>query len=144
MDDKKKPIGVLFFGSINCFLLGFLPFFMFLLTFFKVKPSHVEELVELFKKKGIIIQISYRQFQIINIIYILIAFIFFVSGLGLLLKKIWGQRLTVYFSFFWLILISFSALLNPSLIQYLFINAIYPAILVLYFTKKNIQNYFKD
>ncbi|MCM8787336.1 MAG: hypothetical protein NC935_04705 [Candidatus Omnitrophica bacterium] len=143
MRNNKKPIGVLLFGSINCFLLGFLPLFMFLFTFFKINPSHIEQLVELFKNKGIIIQITYQKFRIINIIYILIALIFFISGLGLLFKKNWGQKLTVYFSFFWLLLISFSALINPSLIRYLFINAIYPAILILYFTNKNIQNYFK-
>ncbi|MBU2102752.1 MAG: hypothetical protein ABH865_02485 [Candidatus Omnitrophota bacterium] len=142
MDPEKKPIGVVIFGGLNCFFLGFFLLLIFLVTYFTTKPSDLAGALALFEKKGIAVSLTWQQFKVMNLIYIALAFFFIVSGWGLLTKKQWARKATVYFSFAWLFLAVFTVVLNPSFIGQIAPYAAYPGFLAIYFTSKKIEKHF--
>jgi len=83
-----------------------------------------------------------EQFKSVILSQIILAGIFLVSGWGILSRKEWGRRLTLYFSFFMVILAAVSVLFQSSLINSVLLQIIYPGILILYFTNKKIESYF--
>jgi len=86
--------------------------------------------------------LSTEQFKAIVLSQIIVAAIFLLSGIGLLLRREWGRRLTLYFSFFTVILAAVSVLFRSILINQAILQVIYPGILIFYFTNKKIENYF--
>lgn len=143
MNDTKKPLGVQIFGGLNCCVFGFLFLAVFLITYLKVTPEDLASVTALFKEKGFAMPLSYRQFKILILVYVALASLLAISGAGLLKKKEWARKVTVHFSFIWLLLIFLTALLNPALITQVITYAVYPGILVIYFTNKRIETYFK-
>ena len=83
--------------------------------------------------------------QMLKLVFLgqaLIALLFLISGAGILLRKEWGRKGTIYFAFVLLVLVFLSALANPSLLTQMIANIIYPAILIFYFSNKNLEKYF--
>lgn len=144
MDKKKKPLGVFILGGLNCFVFGILFLYLSLSTYLKVTVEDFNKIIEIFKNKGILAQITYQQFKTACLIYAFISFIFFLSGSGLLLKKKWARILTIYFAFAALIVTFLSAFSAPSLVKQAFLQVIYPAILIIYFTNRNVEAYFDN
>ncbi len=83
-----------------------------------------------------------EQFKSVILSQIFLAGIFLVSGWGILNRKEWGRRLTLYFSFFMVILAAVSVLFRSSLINSALLQIIYPGILILYFTNKDVEKLF--
>jgi len=83
-----------------------------------------------------------EQFKSIILLQMFLAGIFLISGWGILSRKEWGRRLTLYFSFFMVILAAVAVLFQSSLINSALLQIIYPGILILYFTNKKIESYF--
>jgi len=143
MDEQKKPLGVSILGWVNCVIFGALFFFMSLSSYLKATPQDLEKITEIFKSQGISSQITFQQFKIACIFYIGIALIFFLSGLGLLLRKEWARKLTLGFAFFAVVVVFLAVLISPALIQQAIMQIIYPGILIIYFTNKKVEAYFK-
>jgi cytochrome b subunit of formate dehydrogenase len=142
--EKKAPLGVLILAGINVLLFGIIPFIFFVSAFFN-SPFPIEKISETLKKnEPLFSNINPHQLKTLFLFQALIAFTFLISGIGLFLRKEWARKLTVYFAFLLLILTALSTLATPALIKQIILNAIYPAILVFYFTNKNIGEYFKD
>ncbi|MDD5194585.1 MAG: hypothetical protein PHQ96_02785 [Candidatus Omnitrophica bacterium] len=143
MDNNKQPLGISIFGGLNCFVFGFFFAAIFITTYLKTTPQDLNTITTLFKSKGFAVQITYRQFKILNIIYIITSCVLAASGAGLLLKREWARKVTVLGSFAWLALISLAAILNSALITQLIVYCFYPGALVIYFTNKKVENYFR-
>ena len=143
MDEQKKPLGVSILGWINCAVFGALFFFMSVSSYLKATPQDLEKITEIFKSQGISSQITFQQFKIACIFYIGIALVFFLSGLGLLLRKEWARKLTLGFAFFAVVVVFLAVLVSPALIQQAIVQIIYPGILIIYFTNKKVEAYFR-
>jgi hypothetical protein len=142
MEKQAKPRGILILGGLNCFLFGLLFLFMSVSAYLKTTPQDLDKITALLKEKSILVQITYQQFKYAIIVYGCLSFIFFISGLGILFKKEWARKLTVYFAFSIIAMTFFSIIATPTLIQQAILQIIYPAILIVYFTNKRIGEYF--
>ncbi|MFA5007896.1 MAG: hypothetical protein WC546_01610 [Candidatus Omnitrophota bacterium] len=137
MQPKKKPIGVIILGAFNLIALGIIQLITFLI------PQNWQIINKMLKDSGININLTPSLIKIMIIMQSAMSLVFIVSGVGLLLKKEWARKLTVYFAFTVATLILLSVLLSPSSIQQAIVQIIYPGILIVYFTNKNIEDYFK-
>ncbi|MFA5338452.1 MAG: hypothetical protein WC330_08965 [Candidatus Omnitrophota bacterium] len=137
MQPKKKPVGVIILGIFNLVVLGVIQLITFLI------PQNWQTIEKVLKDSGINIHLSPALIKIMIVVQSVMSLIFIVCGIGLLLGKEWSRKLTVYFAFAIATLILLSVLLSPSSIQQAMIQIIYPGILIIYFTNKNIENFFK-
>lgn len=155
---EKLPLGVVILGGFNLFVLGIASFiFFFFLHQSLSAPSannlfegvgqekavsfadaFFEDIKNYFPEK----ELEEKQIKTALIMQMAIALIFFASGLGILLRKEKARKLTLYFSFFMVILALLSVVFNPSTISQAILQIIYPGILIIYFTSKKIEKYF--
>ena len=141
-EQERGPRGIFILGGLNCFVFGLLFLIIFTSIYFKATPQDLEKAMEVFESKGIPFEITFEQFKLAIGIHIITFLIFLVSGAGLLLRKEWARKVTIYFSFFIVALTVVSALTQPSLIKQAIMQVIYPGILIVYFTNKNIEKHF--
>jgi len=135
-------LGVRILGMLNFFVFGLLFLLIFLSTYFNTTAVDLSKMAALLKQNGISVILTLSQLKIASIFQSIIATGFIVSGAGLLLKEEWARKWTLIFAFFLvaLALIAFAA--HPSFIRYLFLQILYPGILIMYFTHKNVVAYF--
>jgi len=114
-----------------------------LLVYINLSPENWQTVLEMLKEKTQGMTPEYNQFKNSLLVQMVIAFIYACSGAGLLLQKEWGRKLTLYFSFTIVIFLFISALTNPRFITQAIVQVIYPAILIIYFTNKKVESYFK-
>ncbi|MFH1504582.1 MAG: hypothetical protein ABIH08_04245 [Candidatus Omnitrophota bacterium] len=143
----KTPIGILVLGGLNCFFLGFIFFVSSLINYFKITPEEFDKILQTFRSLGVQAspgqaEITYQQFKPYSFIPIIIALVFFISGSGILFRKEWARKLTVYFSFTAAIFIFFTVLAQASLIRLVIAHIVYLGVLIIYFTNKNVEGYF--
>ena len=139
---EKKPLGILILGGFNFVVLGVLSLGFFFLIYKDPSSETSQSLLAEFSKHIPDQSLTPRQFKAVALSQIILAVIFLVSGWGILNRKEWGRRLTLYFSFFMVILAAVSVLFQSSLINSILLQVIYPGILILYFTNKKIESYF--
>ncbi|MFH1519856.1 MAG: hypothetical protein ABIE75_04715 [Candidatus Omnitrophota bacterium] len=139
---KKQPWGSLILGGFNFFVLGLLSLGIFLPVYFNPGSSASQALRGEFNKIISGGPLTTPQFKVIILSQAIIATIFLLSGLGILLRKEWGRRLTLYFSFFTVILTGVTALFNSLSINQAILQIIYPGILIFYFTNKKVESCF--
>lgn len=140
--EKKKPLGILILGGFNFVVLGILSLGFFFLVYKDPASETGKVLLAEFSKYIPDQTLTPEQFKSIILSQIILAGIFLVSGWGILSRKEWGRRLTLYFSFFMVILAAVSVLFQSSLINSALLQIIYPGILIIYFTNKKIENHF--
>lgn len=140
--EKKRPWGVAILGGINCFILGALSLILFYPLYRNPDSITSQALIAEVNKflSGQILSSS--QFKIIVLAQIAVALIFLFSGIGVLLKREWGRRLTIYFSFFTVIVTAVSVLFSSMLVNQAILQVIYPGVLIFYFTNKKVEEYF--
>jgi len=137
MQPKKKPVGVIVLGTFNLVVLGIIQLVTFLI------PRNWQMIEKMFKESGINLTITPLLLKTIIVIQSIVSLIFIVCGAGLLFKKEWARKFTVYFAFTIAALVLLSALLAPSQIQQAILQIIYPGTLIIYFTNRNVEDYFK-
>ena len=140
--ENKKPLGLLILGGFNFLVLGVLSLGFFFFVYKNLSSQAAQALLAEFSKYISDQTLTPEQFGSIILSQIILAGIFLVSGWGVLNRKEWGRRLTLYFSFFMVILAGVSVLFQSSLINSALLQVIYPGMLILYFTNKKIENYF--
>ncbi|MEI8349401.1 MAG: hypothetical protein WCI77_04545 [Candidatus Omnitrophota bacterium] len=140
---EEKLLGSTILGWINCFIFGLFFLLLSLSVYMKATPQDLVKVTEVLKARQVVFDITFRQFKIACLYYAFFSSIFFISGLGILLKKEWARKLTIYFALLIAILIFLSVLLVPGLISQAFLQIVYPGILLLYFTNKNVEARFK-
>ena len=139
---KKKPLGLLILGGFNFAVLGALSLVFFSLIYKDPASEASQTLLAEVNKYMPGQTLTTEQFKSVVLSQIILSGIFLASGWGILSRKEWGRRLTLYFSFFMVILAAVSVLFQSSLINSALLQIVYPGILILYFTNKKIENYF--
>jgi len=140
--EKKKPLGILILGGLNFVVLGILSLGFFFLIYKDPSSETSKALLAEFSKYTPEQTITPEQFKAVIFSQIILAGIFLASGWGILNRKEWGRRLTLYFSFSMVILAAVSVLFQSSLINSVLFQIIYPGILILYFTNKDVEKLF--
>jgi len=134
---NKNLIGSTVLGVTNCFL-GLAA----LMNYLSLTPEDFEKVLALFKHKNLAVNITFEQFKVYNIIPAMIALVFLASGIGLILKKNWARKITVYLSFALAFLIFLSILLSPAMIRFVILQIAYLGVLIIYFTNQNVESFF--
>jgi len=140
--EKKKPLGLLILGGFNFVVLGVLSLGFFSLIYKDPTSEASQTLLTEVSKHMPGQTLTPEQFKSVVFSQIILAGVFLVSGWGLLSRKEWGRRLTLYFSFFMVILAAVSVLFQASLINSALLQAIYPGILIFYLTNKDVEKLF--
>jgi hypothetical protein len=143
IEQNRKPLGVIIFGSLNCFFFGIFLTFSSIIVYCGITPQAYSQINELLSRQGLNSAIPYEQYKIKLLLMAVLSFVFFISGLGLVIKREWGRKLTVYYSFALLIWMVIKAITAPSFIDTAFIRALYPAALIFYFTGKRVTQFFE-
>ncbi|MCK4912290.1 MAG: hypothetical protein KAS05_01050 [Candidatus Omnitrophica bacterium] len=141
-EQKKKPLGLLILGGLNFIVLGVLSLGFFSIVYINPSSETAKVLLIEFSKNIPDQALSIEQFKAVILSQIILAGIFLASGWGIFNKKEWGRRLTLYFSFFMVILAAVSVIFQPGTINSALLQVIYPGILIIYFTNKNIEKVF--
>lgn len=140
--ERARPLGVFLLGGINFFLLG-LGSLLVSAFLYLYGTSFIAQ--ALFKEINSYLPQASENTVSLRVVFglqTIIATIFLFSGLGIMLKKEWGRRLSLGLAFS-VVMVSFiAALSNYALIGQTIVQIIYPGILIMYFTNKNIVNYF--
>ena len=140
---NKPPIGVMIFAGINSLFFGLITLFVSLSVFFV--PSVQEKVQTAFQYSDpVLSSVTSPQLRAITGIQAFLSILYIVLGVGLFFRKELARRVTIYFSFVLLIMVFISAITQPSLITQCLVNAIYPALLIVYFTKKKVEEWFRQ
>lgn len=142
MKENKRILGLLILGGFNFIVLGILSLGFFLFIYKNPSSETGQILLAEFSKHIPGKDLTLEQFRAAVLSQIILAAIFLVSGWGLLNRKEWGRRLTLYFSFFMVILAAVTVLFRFSLINSAISQIIYPGILIIYLTNKNVEKVF--
>ncbi len=134
---RQVPLGIIILGSLNC-LLGLST----LVNYFRITPQNFENLTGLLAAKNLSPEITFQQFKASGGILVFVGSLFLASGAGVIGRKEWARKITLYFSFLVLAMIFLVALAQPALTGFFIIYLGYFAILIFYFTNKNIENVF--
>ncbi|MBD3263506.1 MAG: hypothetical protein GF375_00200 [Candidatus Omnitrophica bacterium] len=141
--NNQRPLGVTILGGFNLFILGGLSLLALGYVYFNfsslTEGNFLNEFKQHFPQN---VEIDARQLRSAIALQMLVSAVFLVSGAGLLLRKEWARKLTLYFSFFIAVLTFISVVATPALISRAFLQIIYPGILIIYFTNNKIENYF--
>ena len=158
MGKVEKPLGVSILGGFNFFVLGLISLFSAFFVYLNIYSPSNEAVLEgsgqtAFSSTGQLVYEEFKkylpeetlnvaQFKAIIILQIIISVFFSIFGAGLILKKEWARRGTIYFSFLIVVIEFLLALMNPGLVKQAIFQIIYPGILIVYFTNKKIEGYF--
>ncbi len=137
MQPKRKPIGVIVLGAFNLVVLGVIQLITFLI------PRNWQIVDKMLKESGVNITLSPSLVKAMIVVQSVISLVFIVCGTGLLFRREWARKATVYFAFAIAALVLLSVLLSPASIQQAILQVIYPGILIIYFTNRNIEDYFR-
>lgn len=145
---RRRPTGVIILGGLNC-ALGLLFFVVSVTSYMNATFQDLDRVTQAFKNQAQEIypdqdmpEITHEQLRAALMFQSAVFFLFFVSGVGILLGKEWGRKLIVYFSFAFAALIFVVTLFNSSFIRHLAPHIVYLGILIIYFTNKKVEQYF--
>jgi hypothetical protein len=142
MSNKDRPIGTLILGGINCYFFGIFWLIISIANFLTMNQEALTEVNDILKNNGIETEFTLSMFKTINVLIAGVALIFFTTGLGLLKKKEWARKVTIYFSLAGTLLYLATAILYPGMIKNIVVQFVYFGILIFYFTNKKVEVYF--
>jgi len=137
-----RPIGVTIIGLINLVLRGLAGLAAGLLIR-GLSPDKLAQLKAQALQWGMEIPLGPAELKTAANAQMAVATIFIISGAGLLIGKDWARRLTLYFSLAMLFMAAAMVFMAPQSAGMALAEAIYPAIVVYYLTKKDVRQYFK-
>lgn len=146
MEQEQMPKGIVILGRLNFYLFGLFIFLLVVAVFVYLKliPTGWNNFLKIINESYPGMAISQDRFVIGIIIELIRAVLFMIAGIGVLKIKEWARILTLITGFISAVLIVISVITTPSLIAQGIIQIIYPAILVIYFTNKNVVSCFKQ
>lgn len=125
------------------FVFGLLFLLTSITAYFVTTPQDYENIKELLGEKRVTVDLSYQKFKTTGLLVNSITSVLFLfSGAGILSRKEWARKCTVYFCFLWVAMIFLASLLTPVFIKHLFTQIVYPGIIIIYFTNKKVVDYF--
>ena len=142
METKKIPLGILVLGGLNSFIFGAVTLIFCAILYQKISSSGAEEFLQELKRHFSHQNLTSKELRVAVLFQSVMSTVFMISGAGLLRRKEWGRRLTLYIAFFVAASVLISVLFNPVFIRQAIAQILYPAILVFYFTNKKVESYF--
>ena len=139
---KKIPLGTLILGGVNCCIFGALFLLSSLVVQIQASPEYFEQFVKVLQEAGLSTEITFEQFMSCNKITMGFALFFLLSGRGLILRREWARKSTVYFSLTIVALILFLTISAPFVARLMLPHVVYLGILIMYFTNSNIKSYY--
>ena len=124
-------------GGLNC-LQGL----SLLVNYFKITPQDFERISQVLADKNLSQEVNFQQFKTSSLIFMIVGLIFLASGLGVILRKEWARKMTLYFSFAIIIMILVASLAQPASVGFFMTFVIYFGIIIFYFTNKRVGDYF--
>ena len=124
-------------GGLNC-LQGL----SLLVNYFKITPQDFERISQVLADKNLPQEVTFQQLKASSAIFMIAGLIFLVSGLGVILRKEWARKMTLFFSFAVIIMILVASLAQPASVGFFMAFIVYFGIIIFYFTNKKIGNYF--
>ncbi len=135
--------GIFILGAINIGWFGILLLANLLLyVSLTIKPQLFETITELIKSRGIEATFTYTTVKTATLIQMVICFLYVISGVGVIKRKQWGRKFTIYFASIYVLVLFILTILQPPIVRYTFFRIIYPGILIWYFTNKKILHNF--
>ncbi len=142
--EERLPLGVRLLGAINFYILGIVALIGSAFTYFTLTEEDLPQIRTFLSRAGVDVKLSYEEVKISSFISALVAIVYILSGWGLLRRKEWARRLTVYFAFAWVLLYFLTFLISPQTISQALIQIVYPGILIFYFTSRKIETRFQQ
>ncbi len=139
--NNKKPLGVYIFSGLNICLFGAVSLAAALI--FVTVPAVAEKFIVAAAQTEAA-SLSPVQIKALGWAQILISATYIFCGLGLLRGKEKARRINIYFSFALLLLVLISVLAQPSMIGQSLFNAAYPLAMIIYFTDRKVEKWFKE
>ena len=141
---KKLSLGQLIFGIINGLILGLLSLAVSLQGFFTINNKEVyQQGLKILQESGVKLNLTVGQFKLIFLAQSIISLLFIISGAGIILRKEWGRRFTVYYAVVLAILIFLPVVLLKAVNLNFAVQLAYLAAMVFYFTNKKVESAFK-
>ena len=138
---SNPPLGVLIFAGLNTIFFGLLTLTGAL--FFIAQPHFFDSVLQTLSARNTLMNnLSAQQIKGLLYTQVVIGTIYMITGTGLFLRKEKARVATVYFSFVLLVLVFISAVAQMRLAGQSVMNALYPAALIVYFTNKNVEQWF--
>ena len=142
-EQPKRPTGVAVLGGLNCFLFGAVWLLVLSFVYFRLDPQTWETTLDVLSDRMGQINIDYAKFKKAVSFQMLLSAVFGVSGAGVLMRKEWGRRTTLCLAFLILVLVLVSAISYPAVIPQMLFHILYAAAMIVYFTNKQVEQYFK-
>lgn len=139
---QKKPLGVWVLGAVNLLLFGILSFLFALQIYLNASSRQGKIILEEVERNFSGVSLDPGQLKTAAALQMVIALVFAVSGYGLLARREWSRKYTLYFSFFMVVVAFLTALFNPGLIGQATFQVIYPGIMIIYLTGKKTERFF--
>ncbi|MCF7869565.1 MAG: hypothetical protein K9L69_00925 [Candidatus Omnitrophica bacterium] len=134
---QKNPKGILILG-ILIIVFGVLS----LINYFTLNYNHYTDSLEKIGQGKIGSQFNQSQVKTANNISLIFSIFLLLSGLGILYRKEIARKVMVWFSAFIIVLFVLAAILQPSSIIFAFPQFLFFSLIALYFTNKNIKEFF--
>ncbi|MCF7873487.1 MAG: hypothetical protein K9L84_01380 [Candidatus Omnitrophica bacterium] len=136
-EQLKNPKGVLILGVLIV-IFGLLS----LVNYFTLDHNSYRDSLKRIGQNEISSQIKKDQIKIANQISLIISAFLLSSGIGILYRKELARKVMVWFSVFVVILFILAAVIQPASIIFAFPQFLFFSIVILYFTNKNIKDFF--
>ena len=141
--EGKRPLGVSIIGGANFIFFGLIVFFLSVFSYLSLSSGSGQAIIETLQEQFPDNEITIAHIKTALVLQALISVFFCVSGFGLLKLKEWARKATLYFAFLLVLLALVTVLFNFRAISRIIIQIIYPGILILYFTNKEVEKHFK-
>ncbi|MCF7916502.1 MAG: hypothetical protein K9L61_01835 [Candidatus Omnitrophica bacterium] len=133
----KKPKGILILSTL-VIIFGLLS----LANYFTLNPERYIDSLERVGQGKIASEINQDQIKVVNNISLILSAFLLLSGVGLFYQKEMARRAIVYFSIFIILIFILVTITQPASIIFAFPQFLFFSIVVLYFTKKNVKDFF--
>jgi len=139
------PRGILAFGIVSCLIFGLIGL-MLLFVLAVMRPEDVTRARAIFTETGIPPNITDAELFTALRAGVTAAIALFAplaaGSVGVILKKEWGRRVTLFGAFVFVVWMCVSAMGNPLAAGRAAALIVYPGILIFYLTSKNVVKFF--
>lgn len=143
---KRMLLGVTIIGWVNFAILGLLGLIAFAFTYFAIdgNAAYRDMIMKEIKNQYANVQINYNYIKVGIAVQMVLFVLNIISGLGILMRKEWARRMTIYCAFAIVFIIFLAVIAKASFINQAIIHIMYPGLLIIYFTNKDVEKYFNS
>ena len=144
--NTTKLLGLRILSAVNLYFFGiFLLVASLIMLWGMAKPQNLAAYNDAIQQHfGNSVSIDAKGIKIAFLLQALVSLVFIISGFGLSRVKEWARKLTLVFSAAIVIITFVFAIRNTALLGQAILQIIYPGILILYLTNRNVEAHFRN